>query len=405
MSKPDLTVTVYFGTTATGTGIFHLNSSLLDGADVLGGDIGTEVSATTDKVTIRRGRPAQIFDTIDAADGNAELNNELRTYDPLYTAGAYYGLIAPGVRARFEGNGVVFFDGRAADWNYEYEVDGQSVAHMQLEDALAVLARQEFDEWTATASQAAGARLTDILNRPEVAWAGGARDIDTGVSVLQGDLVTWGSNVLNYCQLVAQSDYGQFFCSRDGLLTFRDRHANIGASVAVAFGTGGIPFQGIGLAFGAELFYNRVSVDRLGGIEQTYTTTTATTDGVRSLSLSGLLMDTDTQALDMATYLANIYASGETRVSMIRIMLDDDDLLTVAQIAQVLALDINSLISVTWTPNGVGTAISQTCVVQGIDHDIDAVTHTVTLALGKYDSRAPFILDQSLLNSADVLTF
>ena len=410
MAKPSTAVVVYFGDNVTGDGIFQLNSSLLDGTDVLGGDLGIDVTSDTNSVSFRRGRPSQVFDVIDAATGSVQLNNELRTYDPMYAAGDYYGQIKPGLRCTVSTNGITTFECKVADLNLDYQVSGRSIAMMELEDALAILGRQEFDEWTTTAAQTAGPRYDDILNRAEVAWAGGARDIDTGVSTLQDDLVTWGSNVLNYCQLVAQSDLGLFFASRDGLVTFRDRHSNLLATPAAEFaddGTG-IAFQGVASSFGAEVYFTRVIVDREGGIGQAVTTSAALTDGVRSLTITGLLQDSDSQALDMATFLANVYSSGDTRLSMVRVALDDT-LLTAAQITQVLQLDLNSLVQVTYTPNGVGAAIVQECVVQGIDHDITVDMHWVTLWLSKFDQSSVFILDDpvygKLNSSVAVLAF
>lgn len=409
MAKPETSVLVYFGEDATGAGIFQLDHSLLDGSDVLGGDTGTEVNDTCDAISIRRGRPSQLFEVIDPATGELRLNNETRVYDPLYTAGPYYGMFKPGKRASIRAGGITIFDAKVADWNLDYDVSGESTATLLLEDALAVLGRQEFDEWTTTASQTAGDRYTDILNRSEVSWAGGARDLDTGVSVLQADLVTWGSNVLNYCQLVQQSDLGLFFASRDGLLTFRDRHSNIGGTPAVAFtddGTG-VLFGSVQTSVGAEVYYTRVIIDREGGIAQSYTTAAAASDGVRSLTITGLLQDSDPQALDMATFLANAYASGDTRISMLRVPLDDE-LMSTDDISSVLRLDLGSLVSVTFTPNGIGDPIEQWCTVQGIDHDIDAVQHWVTLWLTRFDQTTPFILDDAtygVLGGPGLLTF
>jgi hypothetical protein len=273
---------------------------------------------------------------------------------------------------------------------------------------LAVLGRQEFDEWTATDLQAPGARIEDVLNRTEVAWPGGPRDIDDGAEVLQGDLVTWGSNALNYAQLVAQSDLGAFFASRDGLLTYRDRRYHLSASVTpLAFaddGTG-IAFQGVASTFGAEVYFNRVIVENEGGLPQSFTTASATDDGIRSLTLPGLLLSADLDAYRMAEYLAGLYSTGDTRISMLRVMLDDQ-LQSTAEINQVLALDLTGLVSVAFTPNGVGAAIEQTCAIQGIDYDItpDAVVATFWLKL-HIDPDDAFFLDSSLLNSTDVLVF
>jgi hypothetical protein len=276
-----------------------------------------------------------------------------------------------------------------------------------LEDALAVLGRQQFDEWTTTGGQTAGDRYDDILNRSEVAWNGGARDIDTGVSTLQADVVSWGSNVLNYCQLVAVSDLGLFFASRDGLLTFRDRHATIGAESVASFGGSGIGFTGVSITFGSEVFYTRVSVDREGGTAQTVESANAATDGIIPLSLTGLLQDSDSQALDMATFLANVYATGDAYISSITIDLNTITH-TTDDIQAICRLDLADVVDVYFIPNDVGFPIEQSLVVYGIRHDRDPESHIVTLTLGRLEQSWPFILDDPVLGVLDgdsLLTF
>jgi hypothetical protein len=91
------------------------------------------------------------------------------------------------------------------------------------------------DSWTATAAQKPGARISAVLNRSDVQWPY-ARAIDTGISTLQGDTVSFGTNVLNYLNTVAQSDLGMIYCSRDGVFTFRDRYAALNATASVDFG-------------------------------------------------------------------------------------------------------------------------------------------------------------------------
>jgi hypothetical protein len=405
----ETTVTVFFGVGGAGGDVFVLDDAVrgvLDSATyTLGGDTGSDVTSDVRAVSIMRGRTSPIFDNVNAGTAMVELNNEDRSYDPDYTAGAYYGGIMPTKRVVIATNGVTLLDGQVADWALDYQVSGVSLATIEAEDALAVLSRQQFTEWTATGSQAAGARYTAILNRGEVGWSGGARDLDTGISTLQGDAVSWGSNVLAYCQLVARSDLGVFFASRDGVITFHDRHHNYyetGTPLAFADDGTGIGFHEIGRTFGSENFYNRVSVDRETGTVQTVTISSATDDGVRSLSLDGLLMDSDAQSLAMAEYIANTFATGESRISSLRIRLNDLQH-TVAEIQSVLALDVNSLVSVAWTPNGVGDPIEQTCIVEGMRHDIGIEYHDVTLYLGKIVDGV-FILDDATLGVLDGTT-
>ena len=335
-----------------------------------------------------------------------QLQNRTRTYDPNFAASPYAGNVRPGKRVTIASAGVTIFDGVIADWNLDYEVGGMSLAFAECVDALGQLGRMEFDAWTATAAQTAGPRITAVLDRPEVAFTAN-RSIDTGVSVLQGDSVSWGSNVLNYLQLVTRSDLGRFYASRTGVVTFRDRldPLNVGTSVSFADDGTGVPFQGIAMSYGSELLYNRVGIDREGGTLQTVTDSASQAlYGALSLSETGLLLNSDTQSLDMANYLLGIYDSPELRVAELVVELAP---LTSAQQVSVLSLDIASVISVTWTPNGVAPSLSRDCIVEGITHEITPDSHTVTLSLGDADRRSFLQLNDTIFGALDsnVLAF
>ena len=408
---PTIQILVYFGTTTTASNIFTLDDpvrGLLDSVTyVLGGDTGTDVAQWAQTITINRGKSSLLDEEFNAGTCTIELLNTDRRFDPLYSSGPYYGNLKPGRRVQVLADGVTIFDGRVSDWNLTYEAgngtNSQSMAVMECEDALATLARKSFTEWTTTAGQTAGPRLTDILNRSEVAWSGGARALDTGVSTLQGDLVTYGSSVLNYCQLVAKSDLGFFFASRTGVITFKDRRSTIGGSVALSIDQGdggGLPFQDIEITAGSDEYFTRVSVDREGGTAQSYTSALAADEDIITLSISGLLLDSDAQALDMATYIATTLSTGDARISSVTVNLDTR-VASTAQIAAALALDIGSLVSVSFTPNGIAPAIVQTGVVIGIRHDPLPEEHVITLTLGKWDGRTPFILDDPVYGVLD----
>jgi hypothetical protein len=411
MATPSTTVTAFFDLSATGGDFLTLDSTANKGkldnaAAILAGDIATDITADTMRVSVRRGRDSQLFEDIPAGRASVQLQNRTRTYDPNYASSPYAGNVRPGKRVSIASAGVSIFDGVIGDWNLEYDVGGQSLAFAECVDALGQLGRTEFDAWTATASQTAGPRITAALDRSEVAFTSN-RSIDTGVSVLQGDSVSWGSNVLNYLQLVTRSDLGRFYASRTGVVTFRDRLDPLNVGIAVTFtddGTG-VPFQGIAMSYGSELLYNRVGIDREGGTLQTVSNAASQAlYGASSLSETGLLLNSDTQSLDMANYLLGIYDEPELRVAELVVELAP---LTSAQQVSVLSLDIASVISVTWTPNGVAPSLSRDCIVEGIAHDITPDSHTVTLSLGDADRRSFLQLDDAVFGRLDsnVLAF
>lgn len=406
MTAPASVFEVSFDVPTSLAGIFTLDSSLLDGTDVLLGVLPTDISGYVRQASFTRGRADAFFDAVDPADGIMELNNHGREFDPLNTTGAFYGNFTPGKEVRITTAGVRIFTGGTKDWQVQYDRSGQAIANVTFEDGLAVLGRQEFDEWTATAGQTADQRLTDILNRTEVGWPGGARSFETGTSTLQGDAVSWGSNVLNYCQLVAQSELGTFFADRSGVLVFHARSHNAGGSPGVIFADDGVTerFFGVGLSAPASRYFTRVSVDREGGIAQTVSSSAAQ---IRSKSLSGLLLDSDVQSYNMAEFLHTTLSAANERVERIEVFLTTERF-TTDQIAAILRLDLGDLLGFSYTPLGVGSAITSTLSIVGIAHDITPEAHVVTFHTDLFANRNAFILDDpvmGLLDGVGVLTF
>jgi len=414
VTVPTITVLAYFGIDATSS-VFILDDAtkgLLDGATyLLGGDVGIDISRSARVGQITRGRERAI-DEFQAGVATITLNNRDRLYDPLYAAGTYFGKIKPGLHVLIQANGITIFDGLIDDWNFDYPISKDSTASFDVVDQLATLGSGEFDAWTTTASQTIGARLTSILNRNEVSFPSGQRALDTGTSTLQADAVSWGSNVLNYCQLVTKCDLGSFFASRTGVLTFYGRnrvYTGVGAPEFRDDGTG-IRYAGITIDYGTELLFNRVSVDATGFTKQTVTDSASFQAFNKwwSLSLSNLPLETQAQALDLANYLLNLYSQPVTRISSITVNLQDK---SATDQATILSLDLGSVIRVVYTPNSVGTAIDKYCLVEGVTHDILPQAHSVTFKLSNLAdgfSGSPFILDDAnagLLDGTYLLAF
>jgi hypothetical protein len=444
MPAPTTTVTAFLELSATGGDFFILDDPTkgeLDNATfTLAGVVGlpTDITDRVNRVSITRGASSPLFSarTPPAARWSVQLNNEDRQFDPSFPFG-FGSNVVPGRRIKVQSNGITIVDGQVEDWNYEYQPSGRSVAVIDASDSLASLAAIELDAFTATASQLPGARINAVLNRSEVAFTHN-RNIDTGISTLQGDTVADGTNVLAYLQTVARSDYGTLFAGRDGRVTFKDRHSNAGLTALLFDDTGvGIGFQSIELQYGSELLFNRVVIERVGGTAQTKDDTTSQAAyRIRTLSQSGLLLSSDQLAEDLADFLVSTLAEPRIRVTSLTVELAA---LSQAQQDQVLALDLTSPVDVTFTPNGVGeptflvaendddlvteggvdlaadtadlpAPITRNCVVEGISHSISAggTTHVVTLSLGDALFTSLFVLDDAefgVLDDDDVLAF
>lgn len=417
MVAPTPTVTAYWELTGATTA-FVLDDpvrGVLDSATyVLGGDVATDISELVRSVTIRRGRQRAI-EEITVGVANVVANNHQRQLDPEYSSGTYYGNIRPGKRFTVSatpdgGIPIPVFDGRVDDWDFLYPVDMDSIAQFDIVDGLAMLGAAEFDEWTTTAGQTPGVRLEAILDRPEVQFPA-SRNIDVGTSTLQADLVSWGSNVLNYCQLVAQADLGQLFAARDGVLTFFGRNRVVTGVGAPEFRDDGvgIVYQGVQLDYGTEQLFNRVSVDADGFTKQTVIDQDSIDlYGVRSLSIPRLPLDSEAQALDLANFLLSLYKLPVTRFESVTVTLHDK---TAAEQATILAVDIGSVVRVVYTPNGVGDPIDKYCLVEGVSHTISPSFHEMTFSLSNLAdgfSGQPFVLDDSefgLLDGTGRLAF
>lgn len=366
------TTEIFFGFDAGNLdGLFILDDPV-DGKLDTGGELADEgiavdVSDYVDAMSIVRGR-SNILDEFQVGGAWLTLENEDGRFLPasldtddneVYGADA----IVPGRRIRISVDSVVIFDGRIEDWDFGFPSTSESLAFIYAEDALGKLGRMEFGSWTTTASDLPGERIIDSLDRNEVSF-GVNRDIDDGENQLQSDNVSYGSNVLNYLQLVSRSDFGRLFVSRTGVLTFRSRLGLIGSASTVTFGDAAdaVPLTGVGVDYGSERLYNRVGIDRVGGTLQTVDV--SGDDDTRSLTLTELLLSTDTQSREMAEFLANRYSQPAVRFESVRTdlaMIDDPSVL-----GDVLASDIADVVTVTIRPPGMSTDFSQLVSVEGV---------------------------------------
>jgi hypothetical protein len=397
-------IRVYFGLSNEGGDFLTLDDAVKGQLDTaaypLGDDNGEVIDSTAYEIGVHRGRNREL-DEIEAGTCRVALYNNDRNYDPSYTTGSFYPNVVPGKRVTITVYGVVIFDGVIDDWDNRYSVTKETTASFLAVDALGDLGQRDFDEWTATGSQTAGPRIAAILDRDEVRF-GSNRNLDTGISSLQGDLITWGSNVLNYCQLVSRTDLGRFFASRTNQMTFLDRHNWIAVPTAVEFADDGtaIPFSGVEVTTGGDLLFNRVGVTRADGELQTVSNDDSINAyGTRALSLSRLLLEDDTEAALMAAYLVGLYKDPDVRISALTVNMGA---LTSQQQATVAALDIGALIGVTWTPAGVGTPLVRELVVEGVSHQMryDDV-HLMRIATSDTATRSALILNDATYGQLD----
>jgi hypothetical protein len=324
-------------------------------------------------------------------NGTANASTSTITYYVPGTGSPYSGSIVPGKRVEIEHAGFAMYTGNVADWNLSYDISGDSTAEASCTDGLASIANQVVTAGTATA-QLTGARIGAYLT--DVGWSTTARAISAGQATLGADVIGANTNAVTYLSAAVDSDPGALFVGKTGLMTFRDRNDLQSFTTGATFGPSAIPFVDIAVEYGAETLYPTVNVNYWGGtaVAQVSATdaTAASLYGNADLTVDTLL-GSNTDASLLANYLVGRYANPLFRVQSLTVGLHG---ITSAQVTTVLGLELGDMILLDgWTPNGVGSAISQYLTIEGIEHQADPATHFVTFTLSQ--TQASFQLDSS----------
>ncbi|MFM1964648.1 MAG: hypothetical protein RL134_373 [Actinomycetota bacterium] len=392
---------IAFNLAANGVGnFFTLDSAtkgVLDGATyTLAGDVLVDVTNDLRAVKIRRGR-SRTLDKFTAGNANLTLDNRDRYYDPTYASSPYYGSILPRKQVVIEHLGYTLFTGQVEDWDFGYTLSGDAVAETSCVDPLSYLATQILTPGTAT-SQATGTRVGTILD--QAGWSSSTRNISAGAATLNADYIPANTNALAYLQKIELSEPGAFFMSREGNATFRSRTDLQTFTSGVTFGTGGVPFIDIGIVYGTEEMTNSVNVIYPNG---TAVGGTATADNLTSQAAYGIIDETYTTLLNsaadaqfLADWLVGIYGEPQYRVDSLSVNLNG---LSTSQQAQVLSLELTDTVLVTWTPNSIGSAISQYVSIDGIEHDANTAQHIVTFTMS--ETSVTFLLDSATFGVLD----
>ena len=394
MSIPATTVEIGFDLSALGGPFFILDDpvqGVLDNTEyTLGGTLFYDVSEFVRSVSVGRGKSRQL-DRFTAGGATIEFNNNNRVFDPENTSSPFFGQIIPKRTIKVETGGSAVFYGVVDDWNLNYDISGLSVANADCVDGFTLLSQRVLADHTSTV-QLSGARVNAVLDRPEVNWPSSLRDIDNGATTLQADVVEDGTNVYDYLQLVSDSERGAFFMGADGFINYRDRTvAPVGSGVVVFSDDGsGVPFSDVQIVYGSELLFNYIQIERNnGGTAIVFDTDSINTYGQQALIKSNLLMNTDSDGLELANYLLGQYSEPEYRFETLTVRLEA---LSTIQQNSVLGLEIGDVAEIKFTPNNVGSQIDKYASIIRIDHDIRSDSHSITFGFETLDY-ASLVLD------------
>ena len=143
----------------------------------------------------------------------------------------------------------------------------------------------------------------------------------------------------------------------------------------------GIRFTKIDVQYGSEFLYTEIEAstqDDAAVLQTTDAPQSKALYGVRSYSITNLLNSNDLGAFEVAKDYLTYYYQPELRVQSITVDLSN---LTIEQKLLVLGLEIDSFITVSFTPNGVGDPKVASGLVTGIAHRITLTSHEVELRL------------------------
>tara|TARA_R110000868_G_C10935976_1_gene766696 strand:- start:1479 stop:2768 length:1290 start_codon:yes stop_codon:yes gene_type:complete len=396
----------------------------LNGAGRLDGSFeGVDVTQYCQKIEINRGRNDQTNSNFNTGVATLVLLNNDRRFDPNNTDSPYWNEslgrsgVTPRRRVTIQSGAETLFVGLITDIDIEYEppmVGGDqenSTVTITCADDFVLLANTFIPEALEPVQELSGSRLEYVLDLASVNYPPLTRSIDTGTATLGGGAVFTipaDQQVLTYCQKIAEAEQGYFFVAANGDLTFSDRLSSEFANVSASFSDTGtdIPYTTLSIQYGQELLYNKVVCNIVDGVEQIVNDAASQLEyGVSTYSLHDLLLADDSDALELAEYLLDLYKLPEYRfdtISTIYNALSSVDQVTVS------GLDISDVLSITRTyATGSPASVTAEYSVESIRHSITPNSHMVEYGLAVADLLYPFTLDSiiyGILDSTNALT-
>ena len=414
MPAPTLRVFVDFDSDTA----FEINPLILGsategilGTNTLGsGTLPVEITDLVTRVSIRRGRN-RLTSQFEAGTANVTLYDQNGDWNPTNPAGAYYPNLVPLrqiiIYATYATNNYFLFSGFITNYDTGFRQgnDELSTVTLRCVDGFKLLAGSAIDTVAGSGVQLSGARVNAILD--EVEWPISLRNIDAGDSTLQADPAT-ARNALEALFTVEQSEFGGIFLDANGKLDFVSRDNLIAGPAFPVYefsdqGTD-ISYTNAVVAYDDTNLVNDVTITRLGGTAQN----AFDQDSIDKFFLhsgvrSGILVQTNAEALDQAEGILATRKDPEVRIDSIQLNLYDD-----ANPNKPLAgVDIELLDGVTVTKTTPGsTSVVQSSLVNAIHHDITKSSWMTTLYTTE-PLLAGFVLDSDVsgILGEDVLSY
>ncbi len=369
---------------------------------VLGGTLFYDISGRVQSLSTRRGKN-QALDRTDAGISSFTVDNSDRAFDPLYVAGPYYGALIPRREVRITADTKPVFVGFIEDFDLEYR-PGEATVQVEVADAFSVLANATIESLSPP-SELSGARVTRVLNLPEVNWSATLRDIDAGnTTLLDSDVLN--SSVIEYLQTVTSSEFGNFFIGKDGKIVFKERNAattapdliftdDLTPSASIK-----IPFSSVEAIYGSENLFTRIALANTDIVPEEVIVENATSSalyGVRTYTDNGLLVQDPATLSSLANTLLATYENPIFRFESVSVVIDKLDS---TQSDAILDLEIGDIVQVRFAPSGIPPAIELPARIIGIAHNWQLNQKRVSFTLETLNFGV-FVLDSALFGQLD----
>ena len=364
-------------------------------------------------VNIKRGR-RDVGDQFSAGTMSFNLNDSLAggTLNPLYSSSPYVDpdnqfTLAPLRKVsfgRYNGVGtfIELFRGQIVNYDYSYQLGEQNIISVYCADDFYLLAQTALAEFNVS-EQLSSARISAVLDLPEVAYPALSRDIETGTQTLGGAAaytVPEGTNVKAYFDQIQAAEQGRIFMSRTGDLTSQPRVGQtLSGSVADFHDDGtNIPYNSLAISYNADLIVNRASIQHLGATSPQVADDAASQTKylIQNTSITNSLLHNDAAALDLADYLL----VGEPEATFNAVQ-TDYLMLTTAQREALALVDIGDTITITNTITG--GEVAQELSVEGIEIAVNVNSgHRVTFYTAATVIVYEFILNDPIYGKLNI---
>ena len=406
MAVPVINAIINFSTGPSFAQSFILDSGIL-GTNVLADSAAVivDVSNQVDSVKTARGRNV-LADQFQTGTLTLRIVDQNGDFNPQNPTGPYYELLTPmkkvQITATYSGVTYPIFAGFITSYLTTQPKDATEVAYTTITavDAYRLAQNAQITTVTgATAGDLSGTRINQILD--QINWPSTMRDVDAGLTTLQNDPGT-NRTSLSALQTVADSEYGAVYVDASGSFVFQDRNVTAGsiAGTPTVFtdNGAGIRYANATWVLNDYLVFNSASITRSGGSAQLAINQPSIDKYfIHSYTLTDLLMQTDTVALDYAQ--AYVASRAETTIRCDAIELDLYTADYTAGTIAALDLDFFDPITVITTQPG-GSTLEKTLQIFGVAFNItpNSWKTTFTTLEAVIDS---LILDNTIYGTLD----